>query len=658
MSLAIISSLGIEAGQFRDLNSFIYFNITLNVDDKNFLIPIFKAVINFGRIFSPLVCLIFLFFYFFKNFKEIKNHFNLSILIFLAYPIFSIVGFLVNMDLYYYESYYENLWRNTYLSLQSITLFLLMLLLLSLPQKNFENYLKLIFLVLIIVYSYFSFLNVNNYLLEIPNLNLYATNYNVNAILMGYEVPRSSGIARVYLILIISILILLFNLNNKIKLNLVYFIILPLIICLLFLLNSRIAILSFFLMFFIIFILGQRNFIYKLLITILISLLSYNLFVIIPKTKNILFYNTQINKYLSDCNIKLRKENLTMALKQSMYKNYIQYKDDVKCNNKLLLKVEKDYPTLFMNNRDFYLNNIFEVKIDKKFNIIKFLFFQLDEMGEGRVSSAQKKNVYLESKNYETEYKNIINNLSTENIDLNSRDINKLKLQNKDFNYNKELKLLDRNSSIYKYIDIFSQSTEKLSSKPIGLARQQKSILDRLILNKNLTDSERLIVLIKLKKINEVIRFTNTLINCPYLESKINNLLTGRLCHWYTLLNETGIIVLGNGPKFDRNVVKWGASSALIYSYVTSGIFGLIFYIYISIKFLFFSFEFIKFRFFKKSFKTPIIKQIFYMILFFLLLRSILEGSFAYFGIDQLIFISIFIYYEKYIYKNIADNQN
>ena len=43
MSLAIISSLGIEAGQFRDLNSFIYFNITLNVDDKNFLIPVLNS---------------------------------------------------------------------------------------------------------------------------------------------------------------------------------------------------------------------------------------------------------------------------------------------------------------------------------------------------------------------------------------------------------------------------------------------------------------------------------------------------------------------------------------------------------------------------------------------------------------------------------------
>ena len=46
------------------------------------------------------------------------------------------------------------------------------------------------------------------------------------------------------------------------------------------------------------------------------------------------------------------------------------------------------------------------------------------------------------------------------------------------------------------------------------------------------------------------------------------------------------------------------------------------------------------------------------MILFFLLLRSILEGSFAYFGIDQLIFISIFIYYEKYIYKNNINVEN
>ena len=347
-----------------------------------------------------------------------------------------------------------------------------------------------------------------------------------------------------------------------------------------------------------------------------------------------------------------------MALKQSMYKNYIQYKDDIKCNKALLLKVERHYPTLFMNNREFYFNSMFEFKINKKFNIIEFLFFQLDEMGEGRVSSAQKKNVYLESKNYETEYKNIINNLSTKDVNLNNLDINKLLPSEKNFNYNKEVKLLDRNSSIYKYIDIFSQSAEELSSEPIGLAKQQKSQLDRLMLNENLTNKERLIVLIKLKKINEVIRFSNTLINCPYLETKINNILTGRLCHWYTLLNEMGVKILGNGPKFDRNVVKWGASSALIYSYVTSGIFGLIFYIYICIKFLLFTFEFIKFRFFKKSFKTPIIKQIFYMILFFLLLRSILEGSFAYFGIDQLIFISIFIYYEKYIYKNIPDIQN
>ena len=64
------------------------------------------------------------------------------------------------------------------------------------------------------------------------------------------------------------------------------------------------------------------------------------------------------------------------------------------------------------------------------------------------------------------------------------------------------------------------------------------------------------------------------------------------------LLNETGVKILGNGPKFDRNVIKW-EHHALIYSCVTSGIFGLIFYIYICIKILLFTFEFIKFRFLK-----------------------------------------------------------
>ena len=667
ITLSMIGSLGIEAGQFRDINSYIYFNIVLNADDGGFLLAIVKTIINFGRIFSPLICLIFLLIYFLKNLKEIKIHINLSIIIFLAYAAFGIVGFFINMDLYYYEKYYENIWRNTYLSLQSITFFLLILLLLILPKKNFDNYLKLIFFVIFIVYTYFSLLNLNNYIFEVPNYDLYATDYNVNALLMGYEVPRSSGIARIYLICTIFIFVFLLNQENKKNYNIIFCIILPIIISLIFLLNSRIAILSLFLITFLIFFIAERSFFYKILICILISIISYSLLVIIPKGKNKIFYSSQIDKYLLECNFKFKRENLLSPMKQDIYHHFVQYREDTKCSETNLLQIKKYFPELFISEREMSLTNRFADSKEKiKFlDIINFFFTPIEGFTETRISSVDKKNIFLERKKNEEKFQKIItekkNSLEKINSELNfilpddNKKVNydeKIKLEKK-FNYDKEIKSIDENSSIFEYMDIFSQSSEELSSEPVALAKQQKSILDRLLLDKSLTKKERVIVIIKLKRVNEVIRFTDTLIGCPYLETKLNNLLTGRLCHWYTLLDTTGIQIFGNGPKFDRNVVKWGASSAAVYSYVTSGIFGIIFYLYVSIKFLFFAYEFIKLRFSKNSFHTPVIKQIFIVILFFLLLRSILEGSFAYWGVDQLIFISLFIYYEKYIYRKL-----
>ena len=684
ITLSMIGSLGIEAGQFRDINSYVYFNIVLNTDEGGFPLAVIKTIVNFGRIFSPLICLIFLFIYFLINFKEIKVHINLSIIIFLAYAIFGIVGFFINMDLYYYESYYENVWRNSYLSLQSITFFLLILLLLSLPKKNFDNYLKLVFFVIFLVYAYFSFLNLNNYIFDVPNYDLYATDYNVNALLMGYEVPRSSGIARIYLICIIFILFFLLNLKFKKNYNIIFFTILPIIISLVFLLNSRTAILSLFLMSFLIFLISERSFFYKIVICILISIISYSLLVIIPKSKNKIFYSTQIDNYLLECNFKIRRENLSNSIKQDIYHHFVQYKEDTKCSEISLIQIEKFFPELFINDREMYFTNRNVVNKKTGFlDLLNFFFKPMEGFTETRINSADKKNIYLERKKNEEAFQKIITekNFSLLDTNLLSPDDSKNLLSPDDsenllspddnenldtktyiiapddykkFNYNKEVKLIDIKSSIYRYIDIFSQSSEELSSEPVALAKQQKSILDRLLLDKSLTKNERIIVVIKLKRVNEIIRFTNTLIDCPYLENKINNLLTGRLCHWYTLLNETGIKIFGNGPKFDRNVLKWGASSAPLYSYVTSGIFGLIFYLYVSIKFLFFTYESIKLRFKKNSFKTPIVKQIFIMILFFLLIRSTLEGSFAYWGVDQLIFISLFVYYEKYIYRKLS----
>ena len=74
-------------------------------------------------------------------------------------------------------------------------------------------------------------------------------------------------------------------------------------------------------------------------------------------------------------------------------------------------------------------------------------------MSEGRVTSANQKNVYLESKNYETKYKNIISEKFTDELTTSIRKT--FTNEAEKFNYDEEVKLLDRNSSIYEYIDIF-----------------------------------------------------------------------------------------------------------------------------------------------------------------------------------------------------------
>jgi hypothetical protein len=71
------------------------------------------------------------------------------------------------------------------------------------------------------------------------------------------------------------------------------------------------------------------------------------------------------------------------------------------------------------------------------------------------------------------------------------------------------------------------------------------------------------------------------LTNCPFLETRINELLTGRICHNYIALADVGLQILGKGARYDRTVLKWGISNTIIYSYVSAGIIGIIFYLHI-----------------------------------------------------------------------------
>ena len=57
----------------------------------------------------------------------------------------------------------------------------------------------------------FAYLNIKLYLFDDPNLSLYSINYNVNGIAMEHSVPRSTGISRVFIVMYIFSLVLLFN---------------------------------------------------------------------------------------------------------------------------------------------------------------------------------------------------------------------------------------------------------------------------------------------------------------------------------------------------------------------------------------------------------------------------------------------------------------
>ena len=610
ISLFLMASLGIEAGYKWDP----FDKLLIEAFSLETILSFIKQIFNLGRTFAPIICFVFLFFYFLLNMKKTSESLNLTIIILLSYSVFGVLGYFINIDVYENNKSFEQLWRNTYLGIQSVSFFLLLLLVATSSKKNFETYLKIIFFIVFLVYGYFTYLNLINYFFEVPNYNLYATDYNVNGSLLGYEVPRSSGISRVYLILVIGIIIYLFNEDNKKKINIIFYFFLPVIISLIFLLNSRTTVLSLFLMTFLIFISGYKNFFQKIGLILLISLISYIFLAITPKIKNQIFFKTQYNNINQICDLNLQ-ENLFFLNKVDIY--YLDRSS--KCSNKLKIYadfISPIYKKLNYENSSISLNQ-------KVLSIIKYLLIPERNLVGSRITI---KDIKIQEQAVEKE-NNTINNL----IKTNDQIINTTESQK-----------LNRSSNDELFLYLTSKTIEELATETMPNLLVQKEKLDKLNKSKTLTEKERLLVIKKLREVNNAIRYTGKINDCAYLDSRMNNLLTGRLCHWIVLLDETGFKFFGNGPKFDRHIVKWGASSGLVYSYVTSGIFGIIFYLYICAKFILFAIEFCKNRFINFNSKLSIRNQFIFIIIFYLLIRSIIEVGFGYWGVDQLIFLSLF----------------
>ena len=461
ITFSMIGSLGVEAGYLWDpFNRLISESIS-----RDTFLSLFKTLFNLVRTLAPLFLSALMLFYFTVRFQNIKKHINLSIIIFFTYSICGVIGYFVNLELYPDNTNLEHMWRNTYVGFQSIAFFSFLLLLLIMDQKNFENYLKLMIATLFLVYCYFSYLNLNNYFYEVPNYDMYATDYNVNGSLLGYAVPRSSGLSRVYLMIAIGMIVYLLSSKNEKKYNFVFYILLPIVITLLFLLNSRVAILSLYLMAFLIFVTSNENFFNKILLILGITILSYSFLIITPKIKSSIFYDAQLDRFKTVCNLEIIEENLNLEIKKELFKSYIQFRELKVCNQDDKFLVKAYFPELFQ----------FSPTISSKssFNIIDFFFISPKDAAGSRVTLNDRKNDYLSNKNKEQTILNLMKVKKIEKkLKLEEEERLKFEKQNaKDKELDKLILLEEEKLLTEKYLD---ENTLELNEDKASYLKKQR----------------------------------------------------------------------------------------------------------------------------------------------------------------------------------------
>jgi hypothetical protein len=116
---------------------------------------------------------------------------------------------------------------------------------------------------------------------------------------------------------------------------------------------------------------------------------------------------------------------------------------------------------------------------------------------------------------------------------------------------------------------------------------------------------------------------------------KKDNFTSGRLVDWQNILlsmNENKIYFFGAGSQGDRFLINQSASNAFIYSYASSGLIGLFLFLLITLFLIHrLFFQLVKFNNYSKEI------SIFSITILFLLIRSLIESSYAVFGIDLVI---------------------
>ena len=119
---------------------------------------------------------------------------------------------------------------------------------------------------------------------------------------------------------------------------------------------------------------------------------------------------------------------------------------------------------------------------------------------------------------------------------------------------------------------------------------------------------------------------------------------SGRINDWNEIIKKNENVFFGNGVMGDRILISQSASNGILYTYASSGIIGVTLLILISLVIFF---NALKYFFLKLyEYKGIVTSSVFLIIIIFL--RSILETSYALFGIDFLILFSSFSILMKY----------
>ena len=116
-----------------------------------------------------------------------------------------------------------------------------------------------------------------------------------------------------------------------------------------------------------------------------------------------------------------------------------------------------------------------------------------------------------------------------------------------------------------------------------------------------------------------------------------NDFTSGRLKDWILIKEnfDNKKILLGYGAQADRYLIDQSASNSLIYSFISSGIIGFIFFSIFSLIIFYQSMKIIVFS--KKYFSQDYLLDILILVI---LGRSLVETSYAVFGIDLIILIT------------------